>query len=164
MRHSKSHATDSPSPTSSRAWRKNRSRRSRAAEAEALDDASPKAAEEPEGQASGSLPILSNADPGTPVSADLAARIDATLTRALRPFSARLTRVEVNLGQTALGSRGVNETKCSVEARIRGQEPVTASARSRSAEVALHQAANKLKRALRTRLGRTHKGASTIRR
>lgn len=180
MRSSKSHATDGPSPTSSREWRQNRSRRDRAADAEAAaasdaaddgdhDAEANAAAEDDEGTeaAAGGEGMLVVVNRGENVQggADVAASVEARVRRALGRFERRLTRVEAFLSDANAAKSGPADKACSLEARPRNAKPVAATHSAPSFDAAVDGAAAKLARLLDTEFGRrhSHKGAATIR-
>lgn len=169
MRSSKSHATDSPSPTSTRAWRQNRSRRDQAAdraEAEAAGEPRSFEAEEADGgEPEAAFQVLVNTDDNVSGADPKAQRIRDAVLRSLSRFSGRLTRVEVFLTDVNASKSGPGDKRCSMEARPSGSGPVAASHTASTVDEAVSGAAGKLGRLLDTQLGRRrdHKGGDSIR-
>lgn len=169
LRSAKSHATDSPSPTSTRAWRQNRSRRDRARD---LEEAQPDESGAADGPADGgdadegAFLIQINTADWKGVSASLERQVEAQVHSALRPFADRITRVEVYIAEEASGPTNPQVLSCSIEARLAGRRPLTAGA-SGPLDAAIQAAAKKLRRNMQARLSRdakAKKGADTIRR
>lgn len=95
----------------------------------------------------------------------LRAQVEATVESALERFAGQLTRVEVHLGDENAGRSGPGDTRCAMEARPAGQQPVAVTHNAATLEEASAGAAQKLARLLDSRLGRLndHKGAASIR-
>ena len=176
MRSSKSHATDSPSPTSTRDWRPNRSRRDIARERQeeaaaqeqptfGRDDADELADPAgPPGSERG-VQVLVNTDNNLPGAESVAAQVEQAVRKALRRFEAQITHVEVFLADENASKSGPGDKRCSIEARPRGASPVAATDRGASIDEAVSAAAGKLVRVLDKELGkrRDHKGGESIR-
>jgi len=164
MRSAKSHATDSPSPTSTREWRPNRSRRSREAAARkaAGIDAN---GSEPETDDGPPLSIQVNTDDHIKGSDRLTEAVEAQLQRSLARFKRQMTRIEVFLSDDNGRKSGPGDKRCSIEARPRGRAPVAATHTGTTIEEAVGGAASKLTRLLDTEFGRLsdHKGRESIR-
>ncbi|MCB4823469.1 hypothetical protein [Roseicella aerolata] len=176
MRSSKSHATDGASPTETdRAFRENRSRRDRAADARADDDDGSEnddgeqdneAAESGDDSAEGvSLPVLLNTDSSVQGTERLGARVEQIVRARLRHLAPHLTRVEAYLTDANRGGEGSSDLRCALEARPSDAKPVSADHSAATVEDAVRGAAGKLARLLRTQFGRRHevKGGETIR-
>ncbi len=84
----------------------------------------------------------------------LAARVAATVERALRRFDDQITRVEVHLSDENAGKFGVGDKRCLMEARLEGRQPVAVTHQAGSLIEAVDGAANKLKSLLDSALGR----------
>jgi ribosome-associated translation inhibitor RaiA len=82
-------------------------------------------------------------------SEEFTAKIEAVVTGTLSRFTDRITRIEVHLTDESgsAKSRG-NDMRCVLETRLTGLAPTTVTADSSSAEHALHDAVEKLERAL----------------
>lgn len=85
----------------------------------------------------------------------LAAHVRKVLEHDLSHFRDRITRVEVHLSDersTKAGGRG--EKRCMMEARIEKLKPIAVNDHAETVDQAVHGAAQKLKSALETILGR----------
>lgn len=172
LRSSKSHATDSPSPTDTRAWRKNRSRNDRAADAAQLEseteleaetrsfqDADEAEADDTQ-EASGppgserGLQVLVNTDNHLPGTESVAGQVEAAVRKALRRFQSQLTHVEVFLADENGSRSGPGDKRCSIEARPAGAAPLAASDHGSSIDEAVAGALAKLGRVLESELGK----------
>lgn len=175
LRSAKSHATDSPSPTSTREWRENRSRNDRERDrmeaagdehpdgSETADDPAP-APDGPPGSERG-LQILVNTDNHVSGAEGVTREVEQTVRSGLRRFGAQITHVEVYLTDENASKSGPGDKRCSIEARPRGADPLTASDEGSSINQAVGGALRKLQRVLDSELGkrRDHKGGETIR-
>lgn len=167
LRSSKSHATDSPSPTSTRAWRQNRSRNDREADVQdpATEDqrrASPESAIWEADAAD--LEIAINTDANISGRDEVAGPIANRVEEALARFSPQLTRVEVYLSDrngTKTGGK-----RCSLEARPKGLAPLAVSHEAGTVQDAVVGALDKIVRRLESEFGRrsNRKGGETVRR
>lgn len=73
----------------------------------------------------------------------------------LRRFATRLTRVEVHFTDESSAAKSSNDDKrCLIEARITGQQPVSASDRGASVDEALRGATRKVQALLDSKLGK----------
>jgi len=69
-------------------------------------------------------------------------------------FSDHITRVVVHLGETSDSKSSSGDHRCMMEARIEGHPPIVASDHAASLHQAIQRAADKLKRAIDSTLGR----------
>ena len=92
---------------------------------------------------------------GRHIEADAALResVEAEVTGTLGRFGERLTRVEVHLTDVN-ADKGGRDTRCVMEARPAGLQPVKVDELAHSVDAAVRAAVGKLERALDTRLGR----------
>ena len=74
--------------------------------------------------------------------------------KALDRFSADVTRVEVHLSDENHDKGGGNDKRCAMEARVAGRNPLTVTQHAPNLDEAFRGAADKLKRALDSALGR----------
>lgn len=74
----------------------------------------------------------------------MAERVDAMATQYLQRFEQDLTRVEVYLSDASSGKSGSEDKHCSIEARLRNQQPIGVSHADESVEKALRGAFNKM--------------------
>ena len=85
----------------------------------------------------------------------LALQVEAIVRDTLGHFSDQLTRVEVHLSDTNSSAKsGDADKRCLMEARPAAHQPVAVSHQAATVDQALDGAADKLKRALETLLGR----------
>jgi ribosomal subunit interface protein len=83
----------------------------------------------------------------------LAHRIDEEVHKALKHHQDRITRVEVHLKDENGPKAGVDK-QCVMEARLAGDDPVTINEQSDDLTKLIHQAAEKLQRAVSKRIER----------
>jgi ribosome-associated translation inhibitor RaiA len=96
---------------------------------------------------------------------DLIDEVRTQVDSALERFSAQITRVEVHLGDENADKSGAADKRCTVEARLAGQQPVAVTDHASSLDAACRGALRKLTNLLGTKLGRQNnrKGGATIR-
>jgi ribosome-associated translation inhibitor RaiA len=87
-------------------------------------------------------------------SAELSAKVEASVEAALSHFSDRVSRVEVHLADENSQKGGGSDVRCSMEARIDGHQPLAATNHADSVEDAVDGAAEKLTAAIESALGR----------
>jgi hypothetical protein len=88
------------------------------------------------------------------------------LGEALDRFSQDITRVEVQLRDTNSNKKGADDKRCTLEARIAGHEPVTATHHAPSQDEAFRGATQRLIHGLEHvfgKLDRQHRDRDTIR-
>ncbi|MEZ0470319.1 HPF/RaiA family ribosome-associated protein [Luteimonas salinilitoris] len=73
---------------------------------------------------------------------------------ALARYAAQVTRVEVHLRDTNAGKGGTQDKHCTLEARLEGRPPATASDEAGTIAAAITGAAKKLVRVLDSSLGK----------
>lgn len=97
---------------------------------------------------------------------ELTRRVEADVRDGLARFSARLTRVEVHLGDENAGKAGAADKRCVLEARPAGQPPVAVTNHASSVDDACRGAIEKLEKLLARRFGRLgdRKAGGSIRR
>lgn len=94
-------------------------------------------------------------DRHTPVDAEWIAKAKLGLVAALRHFGTRITRVNVHLSDENSSQKTTrDDTKCVLEARVAGLQPVAVEHRDLSIERAFAGATNKLHRKLKRLVGR----------
>jgi len=84
----------------------------------------------------------------------LATHVKAVVENTLRHQGNRLTRVEVHLADVNGGKSGIDDKRCTMEARPRSHQPVSVSHSAGSIHQAIDGAANKLRTSLESVLGR----------
>ena len=83
---------------------------------------------------------------------------EAVVQETLSRFSEHISRVVVHLGETSNSKSSSGDHRCLMEARIEGHPPITASDHAASTHQAIQGAAEKLKRAIDSTLGRINDG------
>lgn len=95
----------------------------------------------------------------------MAQQAEATIMDALGYLAERLTRVEAHLSDVNARKGGANDKRCVMEARIEGRQPLAVTDEAPTVEQAIAGAADKLRSALESTLGRwSEKGDQSIRR
>lgn len=79
--------------------------------------------------------------------------IEERITEVLQPYESHLTRIEVHLKDQNADKGGVDQ-RCMMEARLRGRDPIATEAVATEPQDAVRQALDKLKHALRHRIGK----------
>jgi len=91
-------------------------------------------------------------------------RVVGDIEDALSRFDDRLTRIEVHLNDVNGAKAGDRDTRCMLEARLKGHDPVAVTHAAGSLDLALAGAIDKLVTALDRRIGRInderHKSAA----
>lgn len=100
------------------------------------------------------MQIQVNTDKHVDGSEALTAHVQAVVERTLRHLRDHITRVEVHLSDENAGKPGIDDKRCLIEARLERHNPVAASHQAGSLHQAIDGAADKLKTALQTTLGR----------
>ena len=90
---------------------------------------------------------------------------DAELRQTLARFAAEVTRVEIHLSDENHAASGGADKRCAMEARLAGHQPLAVSHHAGGLDEAFRGAADKLKRALDSTLGRLygHRDRDSIR-
>ncbi len=99
------------------------------------------------------MQIQINTDSHIKADGNLRESVEAEVSDALGRFAERLTRVEVHLTDVN-AQKGGRDTRCVIEARPAGLPPVTVDDLADSVPGAVRGAAEKMARALDSRLGR----------
>ena len=90
------------------------------------------------------------------------------LNEALARFRQDITRIEVQLRDTNSGRKGADDKRCTLEARVTGQDPLAATHHAPSQDEAFRGATQRLIHLLEHRLGKLdrhqHRDRDTIRR
>ena len=84
----------------------------------------------------------------------LATQVESVVEGALSRFSARITRVEVHLGDENGRKPGTDDKRCMMEARLEGHQPLAVTHHAATLDDAVDGAAEKLKHSLDHTLGR----------
>ncbi|HSR42129.1 MAG TPA: HPF/RaiA family ribosome-associated protein [Longimicrobiales bacterium] len=83
----------------------------------------------------------------------LVQEVKEMVSRSLERFGNRITRVEVHLSDIN-AEKGGRDTRCVMEARVSGLDPVAVDELAEDVQGALRGAVGKLRRALDSRLGK----------
>jgi hypothetical protein len=150
MRSSKSHATDSPSPTSSRARRLNRSRNDRARDRAAMEAGSSR----DDDRVADECPIFLNTDDHIPESAELEGLVEDVVRSAIGPFEPRLERVEIFLADTDGRRSTPDDKQCVIKAYPTTLDMVSVEQKGSTAEEATRRAAARLQKSLASEFDR----------
>lgn len=87
-------------------------------------------------------------------SEQLTSEIESTVSSKLSRYADQITRVEVHLVDENADKSGGGDKRCTMEARVAGQQPVAVSHNADSLEEAYGGAANKLSSLLNSKLGK----------
>jgi hypothetical protein len=87
-------------------------------------------------------------------SAALITELTAVIRHELAHFEEHMTRVEAHLRDMNAGKSGPDDIECTIEVRLKGQQPVTAKDASDTVEKATKGAATKMKALLNTTVGK----------
>ncbi len=107
----------------------------------------------PSGKGITTVQIQVNTDNTIDGHQDLKVRVIEIVEHSLKRFADRITRIEVHL-QDMNAHKGGRDIKCTMEARLSGLQPVAVDELAEDVIRSARGAANKLERALDTRLGR----------
>ncbi|RAK57606.1 hypothetical protein [Phenylobacterium deserti] len=162
MRSSKSHATDTPSPTSSKDWRQNRSRHDREAQVAAAEDVgeprsfrggAPDEAGSPDAPDAGhGTPVRVTLDADHPGGAGVAGEAEQRVRRAIARFDRDLSEVQIYLAD-ATGQGSPGPKSCTIQAVLHRGETIAVTESSREVEQSLMLASRELVRRLAEELG-----------
>lgn len=100
------------------------------------------------------MKIQVNTDRNVEGGDDLSAMVEGAVNSALAHFEDRITRVEVHLGDEDGAKKGVNDKRCTMEARPANMQPVAVTAHDNTLEQATRSAARKLANLLESTFGR----------
>jgi hypothetical protein len=111
------------------------------------------------------MQIQVNTDDNVSGRTELALSVEAQINDTLDRFRDRITRIEVHLSDENSGKAGENDKRCLMEARLAGRKPIAVTNSAGSLDEAFSGAAEKMKRALESALGRIKdsKGRDSIR-
>lgn len=84
----------------------------------------------------------------------LSDHVNHNVEKALAHVADRITRVEVHLRDDKQKRRGPDDKRCTLEARLAGQQPMAVEARAGDIYHAVTEAATKLGKAVATKLDR----------
>lgn len=86
--------------------------------------------------------------------ASLDEHVETVVTAAISRFAEQITRVEVHLSDNNSQKSADGDNRCLMEARVTGYQPIAVSAHAATLHQAIGAAADKLKRAIDSALGR----------
>jgi ribosomal subunit interface protein len=89
-----------------------------------------------------------------PVSQELETTLSGFITKSLKRYSNRITRIEVHLEDENSQKGGKDDKRCSIELKAENLEPIIATSKSDNIIQAVREAANKSKGTLERTLGR----------
>jgi ribosome-associated translation inhibitor RaiA len=99
------------------------------------------------------MKIQVNAGENIQGSEELARRVQEKVENALANFGDAITRVEAHLSDEN-SAKGGQDKRCALEARVKGQRPIAVTHQAESLQFAVDGAAEKLKSAVGSMLGR----------
>ena len=94
------------------------------------------------------MQILVNSNHSVDVTSTLEEHVKASVESELERFDDQLTRVEVHLNDENSGKSGPQDKRCQMEARVKGHDPISATHRAETLDLAINGAAEKLNHAL----------------
>jgi ribosomal subunit interface protein len=100
------------------------------------------------------MQININADNSVDKGEPLNNHVKTVMQASLKRFADQVTRVEVHLSDRNSHKSDDGETRCLLEARLSGHEPIAVSDHAATLHQAINGAADKLKRAIESTLGR----------
>ena len=95
-----------------------------------------------------------NTDSSVMGTENVADRIEEQLRSRLSRFEDRLTRLEVHVTDANASRGGGDDKQCTIEARLRGGNPVTVTARAGDVDAAAREAGSKMASLLNTHFGK----------
>lgn len=100
------------------------------------------------------MKVILNTDSNIQGDEALAGHVDGVVENVLGRFAPHLTRVEVHLSDLNAGKTGDQDKRCVMEARLEGRQPMMVDNDADTVSAAISGAAQKLKRAIDSSLGR----------
>jgi hypothetical protein len=88
------------------------------------------------------------------VNNDYEQKINEAITKELKRFDERITRVEVHFSDENSSKEGLNDKKCLLEVRLKGMEPIVVTDFSNSYDLSLSGALVKMKSVLNSKIGK----------
>ena len=85
---------------------------------------------------------------------DVVRLVQSTVEGAVGRFGDRITRVEAHLSDTNSHKLKGDDKRCLLEARLAGLQPFAVSHQAATIEIAVTEAADKLQRAIESKIGR----------
>ena len=100
------------------------------------------------------MQVQINTDRNSKGPEELAQKVESALVSSLDRFTDRITRLEVHLGDENSHKSGADDKRCMIEARLKKLQPIAATHLAPTIDLAVAGAAEKLKRALESTIGR----------
>jgi len=100
------------------------------------------------------MTIQFNTDSNITGDEKLRAPLISLISEELSRFSHQITRVEVHLSDENGTKEGLNDKRCTIEARLEGMKPIAVTNHANTHEEAVEGAVNKLKTSLDSVIGR----------
>jgi ribosome-associated translation inhibitor RaiA len=100
------------------------------------------------------MQVKINTDKHIECHAPLMHHVETVVKDAMSHFSGQITRVEVHLSDENAHKSGGNDLRCLMEARVQGYQPVAVTDHAGNMHQAIQGAADKLKRAIESAIGR----------
>jgi len=100
------------------------------------------------------MTIQFNTDSNITGGEKLRAPLISLISEELSRFSHQITRVEVHLSDENGPKEGLNDKRCTIEARLEGMKPIAVTNHANTHEEAVEGAVNKLKTSLDSVIGR----------
>lgn len=91
------------------------------------------------------MKIQFNTDKNIEGTAALETFVSEKISRGLKHFVDKITRIEVHLSDQNADKEGPDDIQCKIEARIEGKQPVMVVSKSESKEKVLDEAVDKMK-------------------
>jgi ribosomal subunit interface protein len=110
------------------------------------------------------MQVKINTDKNIECHAPLMHHIETVVKDTLGHFSGQITRVEVHLSDENAHKSAASDLRCLMEARLQGYQPVVTTEHAETMHKAIQGAADKLKRAIESAIGRLsdHKKGSQL--
>ncbi|AVR95799.1 HPF/RaiA family ribosome-associated protein [Pseudoduganella armeniaca] len=102
------------------------------------------------------MQIQVNTDKSIDHTAALDDHVTEVVQAAIGRFGEQIGRVEVHLSDNVAQKSADGDNRCMMEARVNGYQPVVVTDHAESLHQAINRAADKLKRALDSALGKLH--------
>lgn len=96
------------------------------------------------------MKIQFNTDKNIKGTVELETSVSEKITRELKHYADKVTRVEVHLSDQNAHKAGEDDIQCKLEARIEGKQPILVTSKKDTKEKALDEALDKLKASLNT--------------
>ncbi len=100
------------------------------------------------------MKIQLNTDRTIPGNAGMEERINGVVEGALLRFGDQITRVEIHLSDENAKKRGPDDSRCVLEVRLAGRDPIAVTHQAADIDKAANGAADKMVRLLDSMLGR----------